>query len=80
MNRLGATVDGRVVFGLKVPLTQITEAVAEQKYGQNRPVHLAGIGWKAKGGDLVESQQRQDDEQDEASDDHLQGNSEAEMG
>lgn len=84
MNRLvGVAIGGHPPngeFGLKVSLTQVTEAVAEQEDGQDRPVHLAGVGRQTEGGDLVEGQQRQEHEQDEASDDHLQSNSEEETG
>ena len=65
------------MFALKVPPTQVTKAVAEQKYSENGPVHLRGVGWVTEGGDLVESQQRQEDKQDEVSEDHLQRSSEA---
>ena len=68
------------MFALKISLTQVTEAVAEEKYGQDRPVLSCGIGWVANGCDLVENQQRQDDEQDEVSENHLQGNLEAGTG
>lgn len=52
------------VFGMKVRLTEVTEAIAEQDYSPDSPVHLGGVGRVTEGGDQVEDKRRQEDEQD----------------